>query len=315
MDAVTSESVNYDNTFGKAIMQASIRKFITALALVGISVPPAMAEELAPANGPDMVFSAGRKDSAYWGLANRLKKIVGEAGLKVEIIESLGSPQNLERLEDPKNPVNLTLAQSDAVHERLLQKPDLANSLSVMESIGLECVFMITGADSGVKNDADLGEGLRIAIPGVESGVAVTYRDLSKLNPSLAKTEAVYTDAASAMKALGSKGVDRVDALMLVYRPKERTPEIQLAIDKPELYSFVSFAKMNIAAKLPDGQPIYSFVDVPLLRQGMKVVKSLPTVCTDGLLVASNTKINPKQKQLLDRVVNEQWMRIYSKGF
>ena len=298
-------------------MKASIRKVISGmtLALAGINILPLMAEEQAPASGPDLVLSAGRKDSAYWGLANRLKKIVAEEGIKAEIVESVGSLQNLERLEDPNSPVNLTFAQSDAVHERMQTNPDLASRISIMESIGLECVFLITRADSAIITDADLGKGLRIAIPGTESGVAVTYRDLSKLNPALASTEAVYTDAASAMHALNGEGDARIDALMLVYRPKERSPEIQLAIDQPELYRFVSFAKMNIEAKLPDGEPIYRFLDVPLVRQGMKVIKSLPTICTDGLLVASSGKITPKQKQLLDRVVNEQWMRIYSKGF
>ncbi len=284
--------------------------------MVGLYAFPAIAEELAAASVPDVVFSAGRKDSAYWGVANRLKKIVGEQGLKVDIMESVGSLQNLERLEDPNNPVNLTLAQSDAVHDRFLQKPSLETNLSVMESIGLECVFLITKAGNGITREADLPAGMRIAIPGIESGVAITYRDLSKLNPFLAKTVPIYTDAPSAMKAIAEagKGSERIDALMFVHRPKERNPEIQMAIDKPDLYSFVSFTKMEITAKLPDGQPIYSFVDIPLVRQGMKVIRSLPTVCTDGLLVASNSKINPSQKKLLDRVVNEQWMRIYSKG-
>jgi TRAP-type uncharacterized transport system substrate-binding protein len=298
-------------------MKASIRKVISGLtfALAGVAVSPLMAEEQAPTGRPDLVLSAGRKDSAHWGLANRLKEIVAEVGLKSVIVESVGSLQNLERLEDPNSPVNLTFAQSDAVHERLQNNPDLADHFSIMESIGLECVFLITRADGPIITDADLVKGVRIAIPGAESGVAVTYRDLSKLNPALANTEAVYTDAASAMHALSGGGDAHIDALMLVYRPKERSPEIQLAIDQPELYRFVSFAKMNIDTKLPDGQPIYRFLDVPLARLGMKVLKSLPTVCTDGVLVASNSKIAPKQKQLLDRVVNEQWMRIYSRGF
>jgi TRAP-type uncharacterized transport system substrate-binding protein len=299
------------------IMKANILKLMMAAVLVGFIACPSIAEVHAVPDGPDVVFSAGRKDSAYWGLATRLKKIVGEQGLTVDILESVGSLQNLERLEDPKNPVNLTLAQSDAVHERFQTNPSLESSLTVMESIGLECVFLITRADSGIVNDASLPKGMRIAIPGLESGVSVTYRDLSKLNRSLGGTVPVYMDATTAMKALGTadQGKDRIDGLMFVHRPKERNPEIQLAIDNPERYRFVSFAKMEITAKLPDGQPIYRFVDIPLVRQGMKVVRSLPTVCTDGLLVASSSKINPKQKQLLDRVVNEQWMRIYSKGF
>jgi TRAP-type uncharacterized transport system substrate-binding protein len=300
-------------------MKTSIRTTVSALALAMLAVgtlPQARAEP-AGAAGPDLVFSAGRKDSGYWGVANRFKKVAGGEGLKVEIRESMGSLQNLERLEDAGSPVNLALTQSDALHEYLLQHPSVADRLAIVESIGLECVFLITSAEAGVGSDADLAHapGFKIAVPGAESGVAVTYRNLSKLNPALAGTSAVYADAATAMQALHGKGEGRVDALMIVLRPKERTPEIQQAIDQPGAFRFVAFRDLQFDAKLPDGQPIYSFLDLPLVRKKMQVEKSLPTVCTNGLLVASATKIAPQTRQSLERIVNEQWMRIYSKDF
>ena len=294
-------------------MKACVRNVLSVLTLTTLAwnaLPLA-----ARAADTDLVFSAGRKDSGYWGVANRLKKVAGEAGLKVEVQASVGSLQNLERLEDPTSPVNLALTQSDALHQYLQQHPDFAHGLSIMESIGLECVFLITPAGSGVQAVADLthSKGFRIAIPGAESGVAVTYRDLKAMNPAFADTEAVYTDPATAMQALGGQGGEKIDALMLVHRPKERTPEIQLAIDSPDKFRFVSFTNQWIEAKLPDGQPIFSFLDLPLVRKGMRVEKSVPTLCTNGLLVSSNSKIKPEQRKALDRVVDEQWMRIYVK--
>lgn len=300
-------------------MKANISTTLSALTLAisTLAVFPLAAAESSDAAGPDLVFSAGKKDSGYWGVANRLKKVAGGQGLKVDIQESVGSVQNLERLEDSTNPVNIALTQADALHEYLQQHPSFANRLTIVESIGLECVFLITSVQSGVHSDAELASknGFKIAVPGAESGVAVTYRNLSKLNPALAGTEAVYTDSQAAMQALAGKGGERVDALMIVLRPKERTAEIQQAIDQPDAYRFVTFRNLNFDAKLPDGQPIYSFLDLPLVREKLKVVKSLPTVCTNGVLVTSPDKLALKTRRSLDKIVNEQWMQIYSKDF
>jgi len=298
-------------------MKACVRKLFSALTLAILSVNAALvaAAEPAPANDADLVVSAGRKDSGYWGVANRLKKVARESGLQVDVQESIGSLQNLERLEDPANPVNLALTQADALHLYLQQHPSLADNMSVVESIGLECVFFITHADSGVQSVSDLSrnKGFKIAIPGEESGVAATYRDLKANNPAFANTVAVYADPATAMKSLVATGAERVDGLMIVLRPKERTPEIQLAINDLGKYRFVNFNDQWIDAKLPDGQPIFSFLDLPLVRKGMKVERSLPTICTNGLLVTAKGKIKPEPKKALDRIVDEQWMRIYAK--
>jgi TRAP-type uncharacterized transport system substrate-binding protein len=303
-------------------MKTSFRKTLSVLtlALLGLDAYPLAAAEPATVQvqtGPDLVFSAGRKDSGYWGVANRFKKVAGGQGLKVDVQESVGSLQNLERLEDEASSVNLALTQSDALHEYLTQHPTFSNHVTIVESIGLECIFFITSAQNNIQSETDLAKvkGFKIAVPSPESGVAVTYRNLSKLNPALAGTELVYVDSATALKALNAKGDGQVGALMIVLRPKERTPEIQQAIDQPEVYRFVSFKDVKFEAKLPDGQSIYSFLDLPLVRKKMQVEQSLPTVCTNGLLVASKDKIKPKTKQILEQIVSEQWMQIYSKEF
>lgn len=289
--------------------------FLAVLALTALPSPAwAQADE---ANSDRLVFSAGRKNTGYWGVASRFKKVAGGEGLKVEILESQGSLQNLERLASADDPANLALAQADALHEYEEQHPGSESRLAVMESIGLECVFLITSARSGVDKEADLSKakGFKIAVPGAESGVAVTYRNLSKLHPAFAATQPVYLEPAVALQALNAEGGAKVGALMIVQRPKERTPEIQQAIDRPDLYRFVAFSKRNLDATLPDGQPIYSFLDLPLVRKRVEVQKSLPTVCVNGLLLASVSKLSSPLKQSLERIIDEQWMRIYSKDF
>lgn len=299
-------------------MKRSLNSLFHALALatsVFLSAAQAAGEPAKPA--ADLVFSSGRLNSAYWGVANRFKKVASGAGLNVDVQESVGSLQNLERMEDANSPVNMALTQSDALHEYLEQHPSLVHKLTIVESIGLECVFMITTLDKDVSNESDLAgkKGFRIAVPAAESGAAVTYRNLTQLNTNFAGTEVVYADAATAMKSLQGQGGQPVDALMIVLRPKERTPELEQALDSPDKFRLVSFHNRTYEARLPDGQAIYNYLDLPLARQKAKVIQSLPTLCTTGVLVANPSKLTNKSKEGLEKVVGESWMQIYSKDY
>ena len=276
------------------------------------------ADEASGERGAGLTLSAGREGYAYWNVAERFRKAAGESGLKVEVLASAGSLENLERLDDATSPVNLALAQSDALEQFLDSHHALRNRLDILESIGLECVFMVARADLPVKTDGDLGKAgnLKVALPGKESGTAVTYRILSLLLPGFATTQPVFHDSvAAAMDSLTASGADRADAVMLVHRPKQRTPEIQLALDHPEKYRFVAIPEKRLNGRLPEGQTAYSFEDVPLVRRGNEVEQSVPTVCTKGLLVASTGKLAPRELKNVQRMVAEKWMQIYADDF
>jgi hypothetical protein len=101
----------------------------------------------------------------------------------------------------------------------------------------------------------------------------------------------------------------------LVQRPKQRTREIQAALDNSQTYRFVRIAEKRQENTLPEGQSTYTFMDLPLVRQGNTVEKSVPTVCTKGLLIASASKIPPRVKRDMERMVAEKWMQIYSDEF
>lgn len=298
-------------------MRISIRSLWPLLALMiagppafGTSPSAAVSEEAATTG---VVFSAGRKGGGYWGIAERLKDVARESGLKVELQTSVGSIENLKRLADPGNPVNLTLAQADALKWYLTQNPDFSDQYRILESIGLECVFIISNAKGDVKTDQDLEDpkGHRIAIPSKESGVAVTYDYMVSLVPGLGNTEPVYTDPIEAMKKMRAGDKDAVDAIMLVHRPKERSKEIHLALERPSIYHLVPVEDRHLLDELPDGQVVYQFLDVPLIRGGIRSGKSIPTICTKGLLLSSASKLSAAAGSKLERIINFQWMRIY----
>jgi TRAP-type uncharacterized transport system substrate-binding protein len=297
-------------------MLTSTRKLLPLFALImaGTASGPALgAEEPAAEQRPDVVFSAGRKGGGYWGFAERLQAVGAESALEVEVLESEGSIENLERLADPDNAVNLTLSQADALKQYMKQNPDFSSQFKILESIGLECVFIVSSAKGNVKSDQDLQDprGHRIAIPGEQSGVAVTFTYMTNLVPGLDNTKAVYTDTLEAMKKMRAGDSDAVDAIMLVHRPKVRSPEIHLALDKPSIFHLVPVEDRHLLDELPNGETVYEFLDVPLIRGGLRSGKSVPTVCTKGLLLSSRNKLDGAASAKLKRIIDFQWMRVY----
>lgn len=279
------------------------------------SLTPVVSSSATDASGAakdaDIVFSAGRKGGGYWGVAERMQRVGSESGLTVEIRESVGSLQNLARLADPDSPVNLTLTQADALKSYLKEHPGFGNRIDILESIGLECVFIIAASASDLENDQDLQDpkGHIIAIPGAQSGVAVTFDYMSELVPGLSNTQPVYREPMEAMLQLGAAG--EADAIMLVHRPKVQTAEIRLALDQPDKYKLIPVEDRHLADRLPSGESVYEFLDVPLTRTGMNVDRSVPTICTKGLLLSSPRKLDKDAKKRLDKIIDFQWMRIY----
>lgn len=261
-----------------------------------------------------IVISAGREGLGYWGIATRLQAVALESSLAVEVLESVGATENLNRLADPESPVSLALTQSDALSRYLDLHPGFQVDLQIFESIGKECIFVIADKNSRLRSEDDLrapDAGYRLAIQSADSGSAVTFESMRTLAPDLGNTEVVYMDTRAAMDQLGTDSPDAVDAVMLVHRPKVRSSELQLALTSPERFRLVSFNNPDLGGKLPNGDPVYVSMDIPLIRSGWKTERSVRTLCMEGLLVGSRKKLSSTDRARLVRVIDLQWGRIY----
>lgn len=289
------------------------QKILLLLSLI-LPLPCTYAAETAnPESG--LVISAGREGMGYWGIATRLQAVALESSLPVDILESVGSTENLERLADPESPVSLALTQSDALRDYLDQHPGFQVDLEIFESIGQECVFVVAHSNSGLNTVDDLrapGTKHRLAIQDANSGSAVTFKVLSKLDPDLGNTEVVYTDTQKAMDKMGTDTLDAVDAVMLVHRPKVHSPELRRALINPENFQLVSFDDPNLSGKLPNGEAVYTSRDIPLIRRDWKTERSVNTLCMKGLLVGSRSKLSLTDKARLVRIIETRWMRVYA---
>ena len=282
-----------------------LRSLVLGLAvLIGL---PVQADNHA---NPDLVISSGLRGGGYWSAATRLKTVAAELDLPVMVRVSPGSLHNLQMLDDPDTPVNLALTQADALQQYLLEHPELADRGEILEDIGQECVFIIAASNSGIETIADLqGDNRRrLAIVSERSGVAVTFASMRSLVPELDATEVVYTNTTQALDSL-HLDAPLVDAVMVVHRPKERSPELDRAQKDSERYRLVTVEDERLAGRLPNGDRVYNPLNLALPGGG-----AVRTICMKGLLVSNKHKLSREQRYKLDELLNFHWMRVYVPG-
>lgn len=276
--------------------------------------PTLLSAQPTDAAGPPMIISTGAEGGGYWGLGSRLALAATQYKGVVDVRTSSGSIENLKRLHDDEDFTALGLTQADALAVFLEQEPTFASRFEVLETIGKECVFVVAAQDSGIDEFSDLTGNVRVAVPSETSGVAVTFRALQSMQPHLAEVEAVYLSPEQAMAELAEPpGEGKVDALMLVHRPKLRSDALKKALYEPEQFHLVPIDDDTLDdRKLPNGRPVYTAMNLPLLREGWTAKVSLQTVCTEGLLLTMPEKLDPAQSRALKRVVDYDWMRVYA---
>ncbi|MEH6636195.1 MAG: hypothetical protein V7700_11775 [Halioglobus sp.] len=269
-------------------------------------------ESSAPAQS-GLVISSGAEGGGYWSAAARLQKVVHDMGSGAENRPSNGSLDNLEALTDPASPVNMAFAQADALQYFLYDKPGARPQLDVLENIGQECVFIITAASSKLRSDADLQKTgkPRLAIASHTSGVAVTFNYMTRLVPEFEKVQVNYRDTLGPMEQLGSAQAP-VDAVMVVHRPREHSPELDLALVDKERYRILEISDPRLTGKSKDGQEVYRAMNLAIPGPEGADPTLVNSICVKGLLVTNREKLSAAQQSLLADVVNVHWMRVFA---
>ncbi len=261
---------------------------------------------VARAAEPALVISTGKSGGGYSAIGERLKTVMTEQGVAVQVLPSVGSLENLERLDDPASPVNVGLTQADALKYYLGQHPKFADKLFMLGEIGNECVFIATGKDSGIASDADLQkkQGNLIAIRDPNSGAAVTYLYMIQLEPQFKNTAVAFVDTMEALLALKSGGSqNKIKAVMFVQRPEARSPEMQVILDDPKDFRFISVTDWDLNDKLPDGSAVYTFEKVTVQEKKWGFDTKVDTICTRGLLIGNKEKLGADLRDRLAKVM------------
>lgn len=123
----------------------------------------------------ELTISSGPEGSSFHRTANRYVKALAGSGVKVNVITSNGSLQNLQRLSEPNSNVDLALVQSGIVED--------AAELSKVVSLGVisnqPIFFFYRGPAIDLLSQA---QGKQIAIGLQGSGARKIALKLLKLN-------------------------------------------------------------------------------------------------------------------------------------
>lgn len=202
-----------------------------------------------PAPPRTLTISAGPADSSFMQMAQAYRAILARNGVTLKILESDGSVQNLQRLLDPKQRVDLAFVQGGVA--------DGADTRSLM-SLGsvayLPIIVFYRG--SGLTRLSDL-EGMRIAIGRVGSGtreLALKLLSANGIDPGGDSTF-LPLDGMDAATALVS---GRVEAAMLSGDSTTRALMLRL-LDIPGI-SVMSFAEAAAYTRI---FPYLENVDLP----------------------------------------------------
>lgn len=252
-----------------------------------------------------LVISTGKEGGGYFGIGNRLKEVMAEQNVAVEVMPSVGSMENLLRLDDAQSPVNIGLTQADALKSFLLENPDFEGRMLLLGEMGQECVFIVTGKDTGIDDDGDLQDkGNLISLQDPNSGVAVTWQYMTTLEPKFKNTQPAFVDTMETLLQLKNGGKNaQVKAAMLVQRPDARSPAMQVVLDNPKEFRFVPVTDWDLNDKLPDGSAVYTFEDVTIQKKSWGFDTTVDTICTRALMVANKDKLSAEERSRLSRVM------------
>ncbi|WP_153111467.1 TAXI family TRAP transporter solute-binding subunit [Propionivibrio limicola] len=226
-----------------------------------------------PAPPRRMTISTGSESSAYHAYAQRYAEILAANGIKLEIIASSGSQQNIDRLLDGE--VDIAFVQGGV--QASLSGPT-QNKLSSLGSVAYEPVWVFYRSEERIDKLYQL-KGKRIAVGGEGSGMRGLALTLLEANEISARDRnLVPVEGMEAAKALRR---EEVDAAFIVAAPE--SPVVQAMLRSPGV-RVMSFSQAEAYTRR---FPFLSKLTLP--RGVVDFVRDLPP--RDTVLLAATANV------------------------
>lgn len=244
------------------------KQAIIASAIAGLSVSSAMAA--------DLTITTGYSGGSYHGVFGKnLAQILNERGHNVELMDSLGSVENLERVTSGE--ADIGFAQADAYAAT-------NSNAEIIGSLGKECLFVAASDKSSVDDESDLqNEGAKIAVGEQGSGSAVSWDYARELEPDYMAASTYYQGG---ILALSKVKTGQYDAFFWVTTPDNLDHKYLKAVrQEGSGLHMIDFNDWDMNDDLPNGEAVYEFRDVEL-ETGM-FADEVEVPCTSVLVVAN----------------------------
>jgi hypothetical protein len=245
-----------------------------------------------PAPPKTITISAGPHDSSLLNTANTYKKILARNGITLNVLESDGSVQNLQRLMDPKQHVDIALVQGGVSDEAAR-----ASLMSLGGIFYIPIVVFYRGKDMTQLSQL---EGKRIAIGREGSGTRQLSLNLLAANGVTAgDTQLVPIDGMQAAEQLVA---GNIDAAMLSGDSTTRSLMLRL-LGIPGI-SVMDFAEANAYTRL---FPYLDEIDLPpgVLDLRRKVPRETLHMIGPTVEIVARPNLHPAISDLLIEAAQE----------
>jgi TRAP-type uncharacterized transport system substrate-binding protein len=220
-----------------------------------------------------IVMATGPEGSAYYELGKRYRAKLAESGVKVRLVTTAGSPENLALLRDPRSGVNVSLLRGGA------SGAIGAHELESLGTIGYQPLWLFQRRGLRQSSGFPALRGLKISIGPIGSGTWTLARQLLKLNGIDERVSELLTlmPEAAVEKLLAGE----IDA-MLTLNAWE-APVVQRLVSD-ERIEIANFQRADAYAAL------YPFLNKVVVPRGIAdLAKDLPP--TDVYLIAPKTSL------------------------
>lgn len=237
---------------------------------------------ISPAPPKTLVFTAGASDGAYHKFAQRYKTALAREGITLEIRESKGSVENIQRLQDPKNVVMAGFVQGGLGILSAPHDPDAPefDALQAIANVAYEPVWLFT-RNPKINDIAQL-KGLKVAIGAEGGGTRKVALDLLQASGLKANAEQwLPLSGTTAAKALSDKSID---AVFLV--ASSEAESVKLLMRMPNVH----IADLTYAPALSRLHPYLQTIQVP---QGVfDLERNIPPKAITLLSTSANLVVN-----------------------
>ena len=197
-----------------------------------------------------LTITSGPEGSIFHGIAEKYAKALGKNGIKVKILTSNGSLENLRRISDPKAKVDLALIQSGSEDE----DSNLDNLVS-LGGLSYQPLFFFYRGKPIERLSEMKGKMIALGHPG--SGSRKLSLKLLKLNGIDDGSKFIHLDGEAASKALLEKKIDGAflmgeDASVKVLRKLLTTDDIHLLSFK-NAAAYIRKIDILHSLELPEG--------------------------------------------------------------
>lgn len=246
-----------------------------------------------PAPPRSITMSAGPRDSSFFVIAQQYRTILARNGIRLDVLESDGSVQNLQRLLDPKQHVDLALVQGGS-----------SDGIATSSLISLGSVFYVPVVvfyrGKGVTRLSQL-EGRRIAIGREGSGTRLLSLKLLAAN-GIVPGDATTLLPSDGLQAATQLVAGEADAAILNGDSATRT--LMLRLLKVPGVSVMDFTEAQAYTRL---FPYLDEIDLPpgVLDLGRKVPPDTIHLISPTVEIVARPSLHPAISDLIIEAAQE----------